>query len=827
MEFWVAKGGNIYWLVLLASFLFILGGGFVFYVHDSSYLIDLERYGEDSTIRNCVDPETESFIMPLCSLWESYTYFMDAAAHLGITSDVLTKRTVGIIQTFIGIILFQGVILGIVIDTTFSFLDAIREGSTSVVERGHTVVVGWSNKGAFLVQQICESKLSEKKGTIVILVDGLEPGDGGTTKDMVMEDLAEVDLPKFIKLVIRCGDQMSVIDLRKLGCHSAKSVILIAPMGNIYQKKDSKEADSIVLRTLLTLEGMMATDHFNKDTSIIVELRDLDNATLVQSGTIGHGRAESVVGHDILARVMIKATQQPHTAAVLDSLWGFQEHELYVQPWESDDIEFSQVLFRFTAAIPIGFVRGRGGKEEENSVVLNPPDNFLVRKGDNLIILAEDDSEIHVAPEVQVDLKKDVVKDMPKYQRPHREIEAILICGWRRDIQDLLEGLDCTAPPGSTITVLCTKPVEERVQELEECGFNETDLVNIRVIHCVGDASVKRHLLQLQPSIVDMNRIIIVAEAAIEDQAAMSDSHNLAALLCITDIRKNPDVSDLMAYLAQSDDSNLVLSCEKMMKKRGIFGVSIENVVSKLLPPAEEREFRHVPGDVSILVEILDIGTYQVIQDNPALSSLANWSISNNLVAKLLATCSETREIAWVVNGLLDVNGQEIYLRNASQFVNVDERANFFTVMQRARVGDELAIGYMQVDPVSKKETVCLNPKDKREPIHWALDQVITPDPIPPPRTDLIPFLQHFVVTLAEDIDLGRSQELRNNVGLFAKVQDAKQKFIDSVSQIHSPSLAFDPSLVTSVKGPSATIHPEDGMTVTSVGKGNRSSHDF
>lgn len=67
---------------------------------------------------------------------------------------------------------------------------------------------------------------------------------------------------------------------------------------------------------------------------------------------------------------------------------GFENAEFYIKRWpQLDGLRFENVLISFPDAIPCGIkVAADGGK-----IILNPDDNYVLKEGDEVLVIAEDD----------------------------------------------------------------------------------------------------------------------------------------------------------------------------------------------------------------------------------------------------------------------------------------------------------------------------------------------------------------------------------------------------------------------------------------------------
>src|SRR5207245_4071343 len=102
--------------------------------------------------------------------------------------------------------------------------------------------------------------------------------------------------------------------------------------------------------------------------------------------------------------------------------------------------------------------------------------------------------------------------------------------------------------------------------------------------------------------------------------------------------------------------------------------------------------------------------------------------VSDNLVSLLLAQISENKELSAVFQDLFDAEGNELYLKPAGDYVELERPVNFYTVVEAARRRGEVAVGYRlraRGDSVNGAHGVVVNP-DKSAAVRFAAaDRVI------------------------------------------------------------------------------------------------------
>jgi voltage-gated potassium channel Kch len=113
--------------------------------------------------------------------------------------------------------------------------------------------------------------------------------------------------------------------------------------------------------------------------------------------------------------------------------------------------------------------------------------------------------------------------------------------------------------------------------------------------------------------------------------------------------------------------------------------------------------------DFSIVSEMLDLR-------NRALAEVTradDFIVSERMISLLLSQVAENRHLKAVFDDLFDPEGSEIYLRAASDYVQLAQPMTFATVVESARRRGEVAIGYRRralVEDAAKAYGVVINP---------------------------------------------------------------------------------------------------------------------
>ena len=68
--------------------------------------------------------------------------------------------------------------------------------------------------------------------------------------------------------------------------------------------------------------------------------------------------------------------------------------------------------------------------------------------------------------------------------------------------------------------------------------------------------------------------------------------------------------------------------------------------------------------------------------------------VSDRFISLLLSQLSERKALSSVFEDIFNTEGSEIYLKPAQNYVELGRELNFYTVVESARMKNEVAIGY-------------------------------------------------------------------------------------------------------------------------------------
>lgn len=423
-------------------------------------------------------------------------------------------RLLMLIVTIGGLIIVASLI-GIVSGAFDSRVEQLRKGRSRVLEKEHTLILGWNSKVFTIVQELAMANESRGRSHIVILAD----------RDKVdMEDeirAATGDLGK-TTVICRTGDPKSLRDLEIGSPHAARSIILLGP-------SDVADPDIDVIKAALALTN--SPRHSEAKYHIVGELTDPNNLDIAR--LVGGDEAKWIVGPELIGRITVQTCRQSGLSNVYQELLDFERNEIYLtgQP-ELVGATYFDAQLAFAESTAIGIVR-------DGCVMMNPRAEEVLQPGDQLVVIAEDDSTIELSHPQVVD-----GVGITERVRTTAAPERILVLGSNAALTSMLTELNQYVAPGSAATIV-TRGEAGAVAPMERMS----------VTLMTGDATQRVFLESLNPTSYD--HVVVLADMTIDAQQA--DSRTLVTLLQLRDIARRSG-KDLNIVTEMLDDANRELA---------------------------------------------------------------------------------------------------------------------------------------------------------------------------------------------------------------------------------------------------------------------------
>jgi voltage-gated potassium channel Kch len=415
----------------------------------------------------------------------------------------------------IGGLIIVASLIGIVSGAFDSKVADLRKGRSRVLESDHTLILGWNSKIHSIVHEIVLANESRGRMSIVVLGD----------RDKVeMEDEIRAAAGNLGRTAVICrtGDPKNLADLALVSPATARSIIVLAP-------EECTDPDAEVIKTVLALTNNPARQP--EPHHIVAELGDPANLDIAR--LVGKDEAHWVLGPELIGRITVQSCRQSGLSVVYQELLDFDGDEIYFteQPTLVGSTYFdAQLAFSDCAAI---------GLVHNAKVLVNPAPETPITAGDQIIVIAADDSLIRLG-RPGVPATDALVETTPRGLAP----EHTLVLGVNDRLVGMLRELDEYVAAGSTVAVVWTS-------EPELPGF-----ANLQASWTPGDPTRRAVLESLDVGRFD--HIIVLADDH-EPDRQRADSRTLVTLLQLRDLSETGGF-DLNIVSEMLDDANRELA---------------------------------------------------------------------------------------------------------------------------------------------------------------------------------------------------------------------------------------------------------------------------
>lgn len=435
---------------------------------------------------------------PITAIYNVALHTIDAGTQGNDTGT--TYIVLSLFVTFAGIFIFSAFI-GVLANSIDDKLQELRKGRSLVLERDHTLILGWSESIFMVVSELAIANESRARPRIVILAD----------RDKVeMEDALRERLPDLrgTKVVCRSGSPIALSDLEIVSHRDARSVIVLAA--------EDDDPDPAVIKTILALTR--SADRSALSYHIVAEIEDPRNLDVARLA--GEGDAVVLDKSVTVSRLIVQTSRQSGAAFVYQELLDFAGDEIYMRIDASlDGSTYGEALLAYENCTVIG-VRDRDG-----GVKLNPAMTTPIVAGDAVIAIAEDDAVLDVAEPCRGEVDDAGIADgRRRAERP----ESTIVLGYNRRTPLVIAELDVYARPGASAELMAMHPLGREALDAAAAGLERLSVVTHQ-----GDTTDRGQLDALD--LARFDRIILMSDASAPDRSR-ADARVLMTLLHLRDI---------------------------------------------------------------------------------------------------------------------------------------------------------------------------------------------------------------------------------------------------------------------------------------------------
>jgi hypothetical protein len=414
----------------------------------------------------------------LDSFWWSMKHVVDPGAFAEDYGAPWPVLAISLALSVIGLSLL-GIFIGFVTTSVQGRLEQLRQGRTEVMETGHTLILGWSNKiGSIL------GFLDQFGDQRVVAI--LAPND---MDDMQSQLRLQESWPwQNLDIILRTGSTSSLMELQRVGLKRAASVISLA---HGQDGRSAHETDIETIKTLMLLSGFDSWQGQKpRMVAEIAQKRNVDIARIAGARSI-----PLVSSSEIISKVIVQSARQPGISSVYAEIFSRGDNRSFVFACpDAVDKRFGDVAHWFPDAVLIGVAwHDDAGRAV---AALNPEPDYEIA-ADELLVLTGPTA----MPVYDKDHKPGVFEFDGDSSKITPHLEKLLVFGWNENIDEILGELDAHSSTDAVVTVVAGHDEEYARDFLESCGV--AGFKNIRVDYRQGNAINRSTVEQLDLSSYD------------------------------------------------------------------------------------------------------------------------------------------------------------------------------------------------------------------------------------------------------------------------------------------------------------------------------------
>lgn len=549
-------------------------------------------------------------------MWKAVVWLIDPNA--GAEEDTIPGAAVGAAMSVCGLIVFA-FLLTLLQESFANYLESLREGHSAVMERGHILLIGVTKPTIAIIKEFCMANEANGGVVIVVLAEHMTKPE--------MEALIHKNLPDKLgsRVVVRGGRPHHAEDLKHVAADTASTIVL---MPNFQHAKETRDAS--MLHTLITLHGQ----GWPTDGKVIAVCSLVRNKPIFKK--IGGPHAVIVIVDVFLARLMVQCSNHFGIGRIVNKTFGFEGSEFYFArvPERLCGKNFAYASAHYPDAVLVGVVSDKApmspkklrragsvstvdaGETHQGEVQLCPPMNYVLKRRDELVLIAEDSDgakarDVPCITDLEAPGQGPVapqVIDAPLPSNEEPSPENILMLGWNSLSGMILLELDDEVAEGSTVTIMAPAEPASREAFIQKTmkRWNRR-LHNITHInHIQAELGSHFQLETLPVPLEEAARIFVLGEQDLDESTSsskvgVSDACTFAMVLQLEHILdrrlKKSGRRNLMPIVAEIKDAHTA----KQDSSTGVADfVNLSEVPAQVL-----AMIAHQPRIMDVLEEII------------------------------------------------------------------------------------------------------------------------------------------------------------------------------------------------------------------------------
>ncbi len=442
-------------------------------------------------------------------IWDSFATIMnawmpsydDGEGRMGYLIVMAVGAIIGILIT--------SVLIGIISTAMEQHIDELKDGKSKVLEKDHIVILGFIPGDYTLIKQVVLAAGSKKR-TIVI-------GSNTKCEEMSESVLANVKVPKNVKLIFRSIDIFDPTSLEKCSLTTSRQII-ISPMD-----------DKKTIKTLLAVSLLINSADNDK---VRVSALVFNNEYAFPDTVAAKHNVTTIQLRNTIAKMIALSCTQTGLSDAFRELFGFDGNEFYsIEMNEAVGMSFKDLSYRLDEAVPVGILH-------DGKVILNPDKNYKIAAEDQIIVFSEE-QDLATVTNLQY-------HEVPMSQYcPSEANRKVAVIGFNYSFKTIFKEM---AGDISEV-VIAGIPTENKDKVMKLNALNKRELTFYD-----EDIDEEENLLDL---VKRVSHIVVLSDYSLDDEDA--DIQSIFRIMRLRDIRIKHNLDfNITAELRKKANLNLI-----------------------------------------------------------------------------------------------------------------------------------------------------------------------------------------------------------------------------------------------------------------------------
>ena len=475
-------------------------------------------------------PQLEYFNSFFDHIWVTFLQMTSPGNMNQDSASPAAMKILTILAGFAGVVLLS-MLIAFITSALNSVLYEFRKGRGQVLEKDHTIILGWNNRVIDILKELVMANESEDYGSVVILAED----DKEAMDDYIAKRLTET---MTTEIITTSGNPSSISELHRVNITGAKSVILLAKCSENATLEQKILSDTQAIKSVMAIKACHGEDF---DLPVIVEVFTDEKRQIID-----YFDNDDIIALDswlIMGKLLMQTSLTSGLQLVYNEILSFDGGEIYFHQADWDGARFNDLIYHFKDGVPLGIFN------ESEGLILRPDPDRKMIQGDDVIILAEDDSTIHWESNALIQGKDFPLADL----KLEPQQKKTLMLGWHNVAEIYIREAADYLEEGSIFEIMHNGPneeIKETIKGLQE-EFDEfkITLIENNPLSRSGLANVDPNfynnilILSQDPDIVDLDRI---------------DSDTLIILLLLRERLNDESESKIITQVLNTENQKLI-----------------------------------------------------------------------------------------------------------------------------------------------------------------------------------------------------------------------------------------------------------------------------